>query len=263
MFMATEALAWIYPLLASIPRLAAAFLLIPLFSRRTVRGVVRNEFILVLALFIYPSASADAQLLASTTTSFAWIMLKEALVGATLGFFLGTILWVAQNVGFLIDLQAGSQNATVFDPLHEHEEGPTAVFMLQFVIVLLLSGGGLLAMLDILFDSCRIWPVARSAPRFDQVFVAGISARADTLLTLTMRFAAPVVVLLLLIELGLGLINRFAEHMDVHALAMPIKSLIATLVLLVFSSFIYDSIRGVLSQDTEVIRALHGVFRGR
>lgn len=258
-----EVLSMIYPFLASIPRLAGAFALIPLFSRRTVRGVIRNEFILVLALFVYPSASADSQLLVGAAASFIWIIAKEALVGVTLGFFLGTILWVAQNVGYLIDLQAGSQNATVFDPLHEQEDGATAVFMLQFVIALLLSGGGLLAMLDVIFDSYRIWPITHSSPRLDQLFVASVSARADTLLNLTLRFAAPVLVLLLLIEGGLGLINRFAEQLDVYTLAMPIKSLVASLVLLIFSSFIYDSIRGVLSQDTEVLRTLHGVFGGR
>ena len=253
----------IYPLLASVPRLAGAFLLIPLFSRRTMRGLIRNEFILVLALFVYPNASADSAWFVAAPVSIVWIIVKEALIGVTLGFFLGTILWVAQNVGYLIDLQAGSQNATVFDPLHEHEDGPTAVFMLQFVIALLLSGGGLLAMLDVIFDSYRIWPISHSSPVLDQLFVAGISARADTLLSLTLRFAAPVVVLLLLIEGGLGLINRFAEQLDVYTLAMPIKSLVASFVLLIFASFIYDSIRGVLGQDAEVLRTLHGVFGGR
>ena len=34
--------------------------MIPLFGRRTVRGIIRNEFILVLALFVYPMAAGGA-----------------------------------------------------------------------------------------------------------------------------------------------------------------------------------------------------------
>ncbi len=252
-----------YPLLASLPRLIGVFVLIPLFGKKTVRGIIRNEFILVLALFVYPIAAAGAQQQVLVPLSYVFIAIKEALIGVTLGFFLGTAFWVAENVGYLIDLQAGTQNATVFDPVHEHEEGPTAVFMLQLIIALVLAGGGLLTILEIVFESFRVWPIYETTPRWDEVFKSSVSARVDTLFAMTLRFAAPMVILLLLIELGLGLINRFVDQLDVYSLAMPVKSMVAFFVLLLFLSFLYDSIKGLLLFDDTVLRLLKESLGGR
>lgn len=253
----------VYPFLASLPRLVGVFVLIPLFGKRTVRGIIRNEFILVLAVFVYPIAASGAEQQVLMPLAYVTIAIKEALIGVTLGFFLGVVFWVAENVGYLIDLQTGSQNATVFDPVHEHEEGPTAVFMLQLVIALVLAGGGLLTILDIVFESYRVWPIYEAAPRWNEAFKSTVSARVDSLFMLTLRFAAPMVILLLLIELGLGLINRFADQVDVYSLAMPVKSLVAFFVLLLMLSFLYDSIKGLLLFDEGVLRLLKESLGGR
>jgi type III secretion protein T len=253
----------VYPFLASLPRLVGVFVLIPIFGRRTVRGIVRNEFILVLALFVYPIAVGVDSHQVLTPFAYVLIAIKEALIGVTLGFFLGTAFWVAENVGYLIDLQTGTQNATVFDPVHEHEEGPMAVFMLQLVIALVLSGGGLLAILEIVFESYRVWPIYEATPRWNEAFKNTVSARADSLFAMTLRFAAPMIILLLLIEFGLGLINRFAEQLDVYNLAMPLKSMVALFVLLLTLSFLYDSIQGLLIFDDRVLRILQESLGGR
>lgn len=250
----------VLPFLLTLPRIAAVFVVLPLFGKRTLQGLIRNEFILILALFVYPLAAAEG-MAAPSGIQYVILALKETVIGVTFGFFLGTFFWVAENVGYLIDLQTGTHNLQIFDTTQEHEDGPTAGFMLQFVIALLLAGGGLLTILDLLFDSYRIWPIFDTAPRMDQAFADTVSARADTLFSMTVRFAAPIVILLLLIELGLGLINRFSEHIDVYSLAMPIKSSVAFFVLLVFLSFVYDSLLVFLSRDNDALRLLEEALR--
>ncbi len=253
----------VYPFLASLPRLIGLFVVIPLFGRRTVRGIIRNEFILVLAVFIYPLAASTAHQHLLVPLSYLLIAIKEALIGVTLGFFMGTVFWVAENVGYLIDLQTGTQNATVFNPVHEHEEGPMAGFMLQWVVALVLAGGGLLAILEIVFESYRVWPIYDAAPRWNEAFKLSVSARADNLFATTLRFAAPMIILLLLVEFGLGLVNRFADQLDVYTLAMPLKSMVAFFVLMLTLSFLYDSVKGLLLFDSGVLRVLKESLGGR
>lgn len=254
--MDSQFLAIVYPFIACIPRLAGVFILLPFFSRRTTQGLVRAEFIVVMALFVYPSAVPVDGVVDTTMTSLTIIALKESVIGAILGFFLGTIFWVAQNVGYLIDLQTGTQNALIFDPVNDHQEGPTAGFMLHLVIALVLAGSGLLTILDILYNSYLIWPVMEPLPSLSGSFVDSVAARADSLFAITVKFAAPVLVLLLLIEIGLGLLNRMAPNMDVYTLAMPIKSTVAFFTLLVFLAFISDAINGFLSNDNAVLEIL-------
>ncbi len=249
------------PFLMTIPRIAAVFTVLPLFGRRTLRGLIRNEFVLVLAIFAYPAVAPDPSTIGPTAMQYILIAAKESAIGVTFGFFLGTFFWVAENVGYLIDLQTGSQNLQIFDPVNEHEEGPTSGFLLQFVIALTFAGGGLLTILDLLFESYRVWPIMDAGPRLDEAFLTTVPARADSLFSLTLRYAAPIVILLLLIEFGLGLINRFAEHVDVYTMAMPIKSMVAFFVLLVFLSFIYDALQVFLGRDNDALRMLREGLR--
>lgn len=248
--------ALVFPFLAAMPRLAAIFTLLPFFGKRTTQGIVRAEFIIAMALFVYPAAVPEPGMFDAGLAPYIVLAFKEVIVGLVIGFFLGTIFWVAENVGYLIDLQTGTQNALIFDPIHDHEEGPTASFMLHLVIALVLAGGGLLILLEIIFESYRVWPIFQLTPNLDAAITDALAARADTLFATTVRFAAPIIVLLLLIEISLGLLNRMAESIDVYSLAMPIKSTTAFFVLLVFLSFVYDAIGNFLSEDNEVLKIL-------
>ena len=254
--------ALVLPFLSSLPRMAAVMLLLPLFGRRTTQGLIRAQFVVMMAAFIYPAALPDAHALLPTGFGqYVVIALKEVAIGLVLGLFLGTIFWVAENVGYLIDLQTGTHNALIFDPVNEHQEGPTATLMLKLVLVLVMASGGFLTLLGIVFDSYRIWPVFSPLPHMNEVFAPAIAARADTIFAITVQFAAPIIILLLLIEIGLGLLNRVADRVDVYSLAMPIKSTVAFLVLLLFLSFVYDSIRGFLARDSDLVRMIEEVFK--
>ncbi len=254
--------ALVLPFLSSLPRMAAVMLLLPLFGKRTTQGLIRGQFVVLMAAFVYPAALPGADLpLPTGFCQYVIIALKEVAIGLVLGLFLGTIFWVAENVGYLIDLQTGTHNALIFDPVNEHQEGPTAMLMLKLVLVLVMASGGLLTLLGIVFDSYRIWPVFAPLPRMSEMFAPAIAARADTLFSLTVQFAAPIIILLLLVEIGLGLLNRVADRVDVYSLAMPIKSTVAFLVLLLFLSFVYDSIRGFLARDSDLVRLIEEVFR--
>ena len=252
----------IYPFIASLPRVAAVMTLLPLFGRRTTQGLIRAQFVVLLALFVYPSAVPEpGAALPVGFGAYVLIALKEVAIGLVLGLFLGTLYWVAENVGYLIDLQTGTHNALIHDPVNEHPEGPTAAFMLKLVLVLTMAGGGLLTLLGVLFDSCRVWPIFETMPRGNELFAQAIAARADSIFMLTVQFCAPFVILLLLIEIGLGLLNRISDRIDAYSLAMPIKSIVAFFVLLVFLSFVYDSLNGLLARDSDLLKLMAEVFR--
>jgi type III secretion protein T len=70
---------------------------------------------------------------------------------------------------------------------------------------------------------------------------------ADLLLTQMNRFvttalllAAPVLLAMFLTELGLALVSRFAPQLQVFFLAMPIKSALGILVLMVYAGTLFD-----------------------
>ena len=66
---------------------------------------------------------------------------------------------------------------------------------------------------------------------------------------LVLLFAAPAVVAMFLAELGLALVSRFAPQLQVFFLAMPIKSALALLVLVLYMGTLFDyadeTVRGI------------------
>lgn len=253
---------WLLPLIAGTPRMAAVLLMFSMFGRRVLRGLIRSELVLVLAIFLLPQTAALDMM---QMGGWRWLILlaREAAIGLTLGFFLGAVFWIAENLGYLIDLQTGTSNLAVFDPMSEQADGPMSSFILQIVIALVLAGGGLLVMLEVVFESYRVWPIRAAAPALGEALPMVLGAQADRLLWQTLRFAAPMIVLLLLIDLVLGLLGRFAEHVDPQSWAMPFKSMAAFFILLLFASFIHESIRELIVFDSTLLQALSTVFGER
>jgi type III secretion protein T len=163
-------------------------------------------------------------------------------------------------MGDLIDIQTGSSNAEFFDPVADHEGGRTGEFLGWLVVALFVSTGGLLALVGVLIESFQLWPVATFIPKFGDVLELFAIRQGDTLLLWTVKLAAPVVMVLMLAELGIGLIGRVAPQLDVFVFAQPVKSLLAVLMLILLMFYLFESMQAFLNLDNSVLRFLRAAL---
>ena len=249
--------AWFMPVALTLPRLLAVFAIAPFFSGNLMSGLVRNGIVLVLALYMSPAASDLPEL-----TLGGWVLVaaKEAFIGVLLGLGFGIFVWAVQSVGDLVDFQTGSASAPFFDPIGGHEGGPTGQFLGWVVITLFMSAGGMLAMVRVIIDSFRLWPVASFYPRVGPMLEQFVIRQGDTLFLWTLKLAAPVIFVLLLVELGIGLIGRVAPPLNVFVFAQPVKSVLANLMLLLCMYFLYDSLREFLRPENGVLEFLRSAL---
>ena len=233
-----------------LPRLSAVFMVAPFMGPNLVNGLTRNGILVILAIFISPIAG-DVPALGIGM----WLLIaaKEALIGVLLGLGFGIFIWAIQSVGDLIDFQTGSANAPFFHPVGGHEGGPTGDFLSRVVITLFISAGGLTAVIAVIIDSFRIWPVASFFPHVGAVLEQFAIQQGDTLFLWTVKLAAPVIFVLLLVELGIGLVGRVAPQLNVFVFSQPLKSLLATLMLLLFLHLLYDSLLEFLRPENGVL----------
>jgi type III secretion protein T len=244
----------------TLPRLLAIFLVVPFLSGAMLTGTVRNALLLMLAIYMAPVAGELPQ-----PSIAIWVLIagKEALIGLMLGLGFGIFIWAIQSVGDLIDFQTGSGNASFFDPVAGHDNGPTGEFLGWLVITLFVSAGGLLAMLGVVVESYRLWPVASFFPDPGAVLEQFALRQGDTLFLWIVKLAAPVVFVLLLVELGVGLISRVAPQLNVFVFSQPLKSLLAHLMLLLFLFFLFDALQEFLRPENGVLAFLRGALRAR
>jgi type III secretion protein T len=237
----------------TLPRLTGIFGVMPFFSGQLLTGFTRMGILGMLALFMSPIAGEVPPLSAGM-----WMLIagKEALIGLMLGLGFGIFLWAIQSVGDLIDFQTGSSNASFFDAVAGHENGPTGEFLGWLAITLFVAAGGLLAMVGVIVDSYRLWPVASFFPNLGAVLQEFVIRQGDTLFLWIVKLASPVILVLVLVELGMGLIGRVAPSLNVFVFSQPLKSLLATLMMMLFLFFVYESLQEFLRPANGVLEFL-------
>jgi type III secretion protein T len=245
------------PIALTLPRLFGVFAVVPFFSGNLMPGTTRNGLLLLLAIFMSPIAG---DLPSMALGMWVLVAAKEALIGLLLGLGFGIFIWAIQSVGDLIDFQTGSANAPFFDPVGGHQGGPTGQFLGWVVITLFMSAGGLLAMVAVIVDSFRLWPVATFFPNVGLVLEQFAVRQGDTLFLWTVKLAAPVILVLVLAELGMGLIGRVAPQLNVFVFSQPLKSLLANLMILLFLYFVYDSLQEFLRPENGVLNFLRATL---
>ena len=143
--------------------------------------------------------------------------------------------------GFFIDNQRGAGMASQADPLSGEETSPTGSFLFQSAVYVFFSTGAFLTFLGLVYASYEFWPVWELMPAepFRRPGLALFFAGTVSELVLDMMLlSGPIVVACLLTDISLGLINRFASQLNVYVLAMPIKSGLASLLLIFYFSML-------------------------
>ena len=236
-------------------RVAATFLLLPMFSSETIPAMVRNSIFVslgVVSLALQPPL--DTAILAPA--QWATILVKEVFVGLVIGFFFGSVLWALESAGQIIDTKVGATLAQIVDPLSGHQTSLNGAFLGRLASVVFIASGGLSLLLRVIMESYAIWPIAAPMPVLDGRSLALFEGEFGRLMVLATLFAAPVLTVLFLIDAALGLMNRFAQQLNVFTLSMSIKAFAGTFVLLLLTgSFVTAIVRDVASRP-EVIRAI-------
>ena len=218
-------------------RISVAFLLLPLFTNEGVPAMVRNSMFLALALLsilIQPSAQVDQFSTAMWINLFA----KEALIGIVIGIFFGVFLWAFEAAGVVIDMQIGASFALFFDPVVGNEVTLIGAFLSRWASFIFLASGGLLIMTTALLESFVIWPLVEPISSIRSASVALFEAELSRFMSITLRIAGPIMVVIFIIDVAMGLINRFAQQFNVFFLSMSLKSMAAILLLIVLLPFL-------------------------
>jgi len=223
------------PLLALalvLPRVIGAFLMLPLMTQQTVPPMVRNSFMVSLGIIALPVALAGLPMEQLGTIEWPVIVLKEIFIGVAIGFCFGIVFWAVAAVGGVIDTQVGMSMAQVFDPIQGHQVTLHGEFLSQLATWLFMASGAFLVFLDLLMGSYVLWPVASYFPDLPAVGMNLFVGQFDFMMTTVLVMAAPVMVVMLVIDLSFGLVNRYAPQLNVFALTMPIKAWLATALIL-------------------------------
>ncbi|MES2888915.1 MAG: type III secretion system export apparatus subunit SctT [Pseudomonadota bacterium] len=251
-----------HPVLMGLPRIGAALLVLPLMPNAVVPRLVRAGVAMVFVLSAYPMLAQSVAGLNWDAAQWMAFVLKEGFIGAMIGYAMGMLLWALGAVGAIIDTQAGYNNAQIFDPFGGHTQGPLSILLTQFGVFLFMCFGGLQVFLQLLYESLQLWPVNAFTPSLGPVFRDLAIQSSTSLLELATRLSAPVIGALLVVELGVGLLNKLAPQLNTYFFAMPLKGLAAMLVLVLMMSHLLDVFTRQIVGSQGIVKALDAAWRG-
>ncbi len=227
-----------------LPRIAAAFLLLPHFTADTIPALVRNVFFVSLALAVVPLVLTAPPPPTLTGVALLPIIVKEAFIGVAIGFSFSIVFTALAGAGEVIDAKVGSTIGQLVDPLTGEHTTLIGAYLGRFAAYLFAAFGGLHLFVDLLLSSFRIWPALDPLPDLTAVGQLFFIQRFDDLMRLVLLLAAPALCVLTLLEVGLGFVNRYAPQLNVFELSMSLKSWLSIFILVLtagsVASFVVD-----------------------
>ncbi|GKS77021.1 type III secretion system export apparatus subunit SctT [Acidovorax sp. SUPP950] len=230
----------------STARIYAAMLVMPATNDMLLYGRTRGGLVLVLGAFV--AWGQPTELLHSlTAVDMAVLVLKEGVIGMLIGFAVGTVFWVAESVGMLIDNQTGYNNIQQTNPLSGQQSTPVGNLLSQLAIVGFYMLGGMLVFIGLLFDSYEWWPLTGVMPSWSVLMERFLPTEVTNYAETVLKIAGPVIVILMLIDLGIGLLGKAAEKLEPNSLAQPIKGATTMLLLVLLVGVFFQQVRPQLT----------------
>lgn len=200
-------------------RVTGLMLIAPSLSSTAVPMRVRAGLVVVLTLLLAPMAFAAQQAPHLTAQAFA----SEVLIGFALGFGAAVLVGAAEQAGDAMAVQMGLSGIAILDPTAAEPVPVVGSFLRLFAITLLLSLNLHAVMIGTLGESLRAVTLG-SAPELangiDQMLKLGV-----TMFALGVRFAAPVVAVILIVNVSLAVLGRAAPQLNVLSVAFPMQIL--------------------------------------
>jgi flagellar biosynthetic protein FliR len=203
-------------------RSMAWVMVVPGFSTRAIPSVARGFLALGLALPVTPRLEASVP--SADGLQLLSMLLIQVVTGAALGFVVMLLLAAVAAAGDLIDLFGGFSLGMAYDPLGLAASSVFGRFHQLLAITLLFATQAHLVVVDGFLRSYDAIPLngGISTGGLAQALTAGVGR----FFVSSLEIAAPLVAVLLISDVGLGLLTRVAPTLNALSLGFPIKILL-------------------------------------
>ena len=231
-------------------RIAGLFAAIPVFGSGVVPARIKAALIFALALCLYPIVRPHGVPDTGDVISLALLVIRESLVGVTLGLLSQVVFAAVEFSGQQIGTQMGLSMAAMFDPTTQASTPTMAVFEGALATLIFLS-------LDVhhfffrgIVESYQLIPIG--AWHTSGGLLKFLIDCSSGMFVIAIKLGAPVSVALLATSVALGIAARAFPSMNVFVVSMPLNIglgfLILGLSLPVFVRVLQGSFGGMVGQ---------------
>lgn len=205
-------------------RLGAAVMLLPGFGEAFVSPRIRLLLAFAVTFAVMPIVGDRLPALPTDILGLVVVLLGEILIGLFLGALARLLFSVLQTAGTLIANFTSLGAAQVLDPSTAATNTLPGNFLTVLALVLIFATNLHHVMLTALVDSYTTFPAGSAPPLAD--FADEATKLVGQGFGLALQLSAPLLVVTLVMQIGLGLLARLMPQMQVFFVAMPLQILL-------------------------------------
>jgi flagellar biosynthesis protein FliR len=238
-------------------RISPLFVLAPIFSSRMMPARAKSVAAVALAIGMAPVALAGAkQKVPTDVLPLAELVVKELLIGLAFAFAVAVVMQAMSIAGSFLDTLVGYSFGSLVDPVTGNQaQVLTQVYSLVGVMIFIAIGGD-------------AWVIKGLAETYDLVpllafpslgaLVGGANAAFVNIFVSALEIAAPVLIAVTITDAAFGIVSRVSPQMNVFAVGLPAKIIVALLILgasLPFvAGYLDDAMRGGITDSLNSIK---------
>ena len=216
-------------------RVTCFIFIAPFFSMSNTPNRVKIGLGVLISVLIYGSTTRP-EIVYTTLTEYAIIVMKEALTGFLVGYGAMLCTTIATFTGHMIDTEIGFGMVNVFDVTTKQNMSITGQFYQYIFTLMLIASGMYRYLLQALVDTFTLIPINQAVIRTDRLLETFISFMADYLI-IGFRICLPVFCTILLLNCVLGILAKVAPQMNMFAVGIQLK-LLTGLAILFLTAFL-------------------------
>ncbi|MDR3570039.1 MAG: flagellar biosynthetic protein FliR [Syntrophobacteraceae bacterium] len=222
-------------LLAIIVRMGIVLFMLPIFNTRSVPSTVKALLVISFSVMLFPFIHQYVRPVPFEPAPLAGIIFGELIFGVFFSLAMLIVVSAFELAAQLIDFEMGLGFAQSVAPQERASVSVLSAFYQLLAILVLLSVNGHLIIIRILVHSFKVIPVGSFA------ISAGLFRRmvmlSAMLFVLALKLAAPAMAALILTQVGMGLMSKFAPQVNILATSFPVTIFIGMLFLSVTMVF--------------------------
>ncbi len=202
-------------------RIGGIMLTAPVFSHRSIPRRIAISMTLGLSVILLPIFFETALPQTTGLIDLGILCLKEIFVGVLIGLVFSVIFLGVRLAGSIVGYQIGFAMVNVVDPNSSIQVSILGEFWFLVATLIFLTINGHHIIISGLVDSFRIIPLGMATPSggVGEWFLKYTSF----VFVLGLKFAAPVILTILLIEVAMGILARTMPQMNIFIVGFPLK----------------------------------------
>jgi flagellar biosynthetic protein FliR len=219
---------WISPIVLVLARVGGLTIFAPVLGSEVVSPLIRVLLSVTLAVVLFPLVRSDLPALPGGVAEMVLALGGEFFIGMLLGLVGKLLLGSLQIAGQIMGFQMGFSMINVIDPQTQVETPVMATFQNILGVLVFLALNGHHWFIQAFVESYRIVGLE---PGLSGALIRALLESAGQMFVLGLKLAAPVAVVLLIVDILLGIVGRMAPQIHVLVVGLPAKSLMGLIFL--------------------------------